>query len=106
MLEMIDLRALLVDAADRAIRYLDQLNQRPVAPTPEAVSRLEELDFPFPETGINPADALDELDSHVDAITAMSGPRYFGFVTGGTLPASLAANWLAGAWDQNAFWRR
>lgn len=103
MLEMIDLRALLVDAADRAIRYLDQLNQRPVAPTPEAVSRLEELDFPFPETGINPADALDELDSHVDAITAMSGPPYFGFVTGGTLPASLAANWLAGAWDQNAF---
>jgi glutamate/tyrosine decarboxylase-like PLP-dependent enzyme len=32
---------------------------------------------------------------------AMPGPRFFGFIIGGALPASLAANWLATAWDQN-----
>ena len=44
---------------------------------------------------------LDELGSQ--GSVASSGPRYFGFVTGGALPASIAANWLAAAWDQNAF---
>ena len=42
---------------------------------------------------------LDELGS--PATTAMAGPRFFGFVIGGSLPVTLAANWLAGAWDQN-----
>jgi glutamate/tyrosine decarboxylase-like PLP-dependent enzyme len=43
---------------------------------------------------------LDEIGS--PATVATTGGRYFGFVIGGTLPGSLAANWLAGAWDQNA----
>jgi len=44
---------------------------------------------------------LAQLDSHSGATMAMSGPRFFSFVRGGNLHASLAANWLAGAWDQN-----
>ncbi|HZG65137.1 MAG TPA: aminotransferase class V-fold PLP-dependent enzyme, partial [Herpetosiphonaceae bacterium] len=43
---------------------------------------------------------LDEVGS--PATTAMAGPRFFGFVIGGSLPVTLAANWLAGAWDQNS----
>ncbi len=43
---------------------------------------------------------LDALGS--PATVASTGGRYFGFVTGGALPATLAANMLAGAWDQNA----
>jgi glutamate/tyrosine decarboxylase-like PLP-dependent enzyme len=35
-------------------------------------------------------------------LAAIPGPRYFGFVMGGGLPAALAADWLTAAWDQNA----
>ncbi len=100
-----DLRTLLVDAAERSLRYLASLDDRGVAAEPEAVeSLLRALDEPLPEQPI-PADEilkfLDDLGS--PATVASAGGRYFGFVTGGALPASLAANWLAGAWDQNAF---
>jgi glutamate/tyrosine decarboxylase-like PLP-dependent enzyme len=47
---------------------------------------------------------LDELGS--PATVATAGPRFFGFVVGGSLPVALAANWLAGAWDQNSAFHR
>jgi glutamate/tyrosine decarboxylase-like PLP-dependent enzyme len=90
------------DAAARALRYLDGLDERRVAPDPDAVARLRELDVPLPAGPSDPAATIAELDRHSGAVMAMSGPRFFGFVIGGTLPAALAANWLAGAWDQNA----
>jgi glutamate/tyrosine decarboxylase-like PLP-dependent enzyme len=89
------------DAADRATRYLERLNDRPVAPDPQAVARLWELDIALPDAGADPEAVLAELDSYSGATMAMNGPRFFGFVIGGALPAALAANWLAGAWDQN-----
>jgi glutamate/tyrosine decarboxylase-like PLP-dependent enzyme len=96
------MRDVLLDAADRALRYLESLDERPVAPDPEAIARLHELDMPLPEGSSDPAATIAELDRHSGAVTAMSGPRFFGFVIGGTLPAALAANWLAAAWDQNS----
>ncbi len=97
------MRQLLEDAAQRAIVYLENLAERSVVPSPEAIQNLKSLDEPLPE-GSMPAEAvlcqLDEVCS--PATMAMAGPRFFGFVTGGALPATLAANWLAGAWDQNS----
>ena len=95
------MRDLLNDASARAYRYLASLDERAVAPDPDAVARLSELDIPLPAGPSDPAETLAELDRFADATMAMSGPRFFGFVTGGALPAALAANWLAGAWDQN-----
>jgi len=96
-------RALLRAAAERAANYLESLSARPVVPTAAAVAALARLDAPLPQHGSDALQTLAMLDELVSPATvAMAGPRFFGFVIGGSLPAALAANWLAGAWDQNA----
>lgn len=94
---------LLGDAATRATNYLNSLDTRNVAPTEAALARLDAFDEPLPEQPTSDATVLKQLDEIGSPATmAMAGPRFFGFVIGGSLPVTLAANWLAGAWDQNA----
>jgi glutamate/tyrosine decarboxylase-like PLP-dependent enzyme len=94
---------LLRDAATRAASYLDGLDARKVAPDPVATAALEALDAPMPVKGCDPARVIADLDAFGSPATmAMAGPRFFGFVIGGALPVTLAANWIAGAWDQNS----
>ena len=93
---------ILDDAARRARAYLASLADRPVAPPADAVERLRALDEPLPQQGCTPAQTLARLDELVTPATmAISGGRFFGFVIGGSLPVTVAANWLAAAWDQN-----
>ena len=95
---------LLQDAANRACAYLNGLDERGVAPTREALLAMSGFSGAWPEKGLEANEVLATLDQLGSPATiASAGRRYFGFVTGGSLPVALAANWLASAWDQNAF---
>jgi glutamate/tyrosine decarboxylase-like PLP-dependent enzyme len=96
---------LLQSAARRGIDYIDSLDDRAVGPAPEAVAQLaSQLDVGLPEKPALGEDILRFLDEYgAPATVASAGGRYFGFVTGAALPASLAAHWVSAAWDQNSF---
>jgi len=94
---------LLQDVAQRAERYLEDIARRRVFPTAAAVKDLERFAIPLQDEPLAPSAVLAELDAiGSPATVANAGGRYFGFVTGATLPAARAANLLAGVWDQNA----
>ncbi|HKT47930.1 MAG TPA: aminotransferase class V-fold PLP-dependent enzyme [Candidatus Acidoferrales bacterium] len=90
-------------AAEKAQAYVRDIRSRRVDPDSNALAQLATLREALPEAGTDPARVIELLDRIGSPTTvASTGGRYFGFVIGGALPASTAANWLAAAWDQNA----
>jgi len=99
------IRELLADAASRGSHYIDELHARDVGPLPGSIERLiNALDGSLPEGPSKPAEIIAFLDEYGSPATvASAGGRYFGFVTGGALPVTVATQYLAAAWDQNCF---
>ena len=90
-------------AREHARSFLAGVDRRPVAAPVNARALYDALSHPLADEGLEPAVVIDQLARDADpGLTATVGPRYFGFVIGGSLPAALAADWLVSAWDQNA----
>ncbi|WP_069159599.1 pyridoxal phosphate-dependent decarboxylase family protein [Nocardia altamirensis] len=93
-----ELPALLDAVRASAMEVLAGIESRPVARAPKAVGAEE-----FPEQGVGLRQALARFEERwAPGFSGSAGPRYFGFVTGGATPASIAGDWLTAAFDQNA----
>jgi glutamate/tyrosine decarboxylase-like PLP-dependent enzyme len=90
--------------ADYATQFLGTLDERPVRAEASTDELVEALGGPLPEEGTEDAQLLAELIAGAEpGVVGTQTGRYFGFVIGSALPASVAADWLATVWDQNAF---
>ena len=90
-------------AARLAGEWLGSLDKRPVGIPVDPATMRDRLNAPLPDEGEDPHTVISDMAAALEpGLVASPGPRYFGFVTGGSLPAALAADWLVSAWDQNS----
>jgi len=90
-------------AAELGIEFVQGLPERHVGALTDAAALATQLGGLLPEEGMDPVAVVEEMARAFDpGLVASAGPRYFGFVIGGQLPAAAGADWLTGAWSQVA----
>ena len=100
---MPDRRALLRQTAELAADFLEGLDTRPVHAQATHEELIATMGGSLPARGEAPGEVVSDLATIAEpGLIGSAGPRYFGFVIGGSLPSALAADWLTSAWDQNA----
>lgn len=91
---------LLRRTTELALDYLNGLPERPVGPPVDHDALVAALAKPLADQGEDPMTVIEQLVRDADpGLVAVAGPRYFGFVHGGAVPASVAADWLVSTWD-------
>src|ERR1700738_4178131 len=100
MMESLLGQPLLHRTREHAFRFLRSLRDRRVAPTARREELSGALRVPLSEAGEDATSVIDSLAAGAEpGLLATAGPRFFGFVIGGSLPVSVAADWLAAVWD-------
>jgi glutamate/tyrosine decarboxylase-like PLP-dependent enzyme len=99
----VDERELLHQTADHAADFLATLDDRRITPSATLEELRARLGGALPREGLDPRAVIASLVDGVEGgIVGIPSGRYFGFVIGGALPSSLAADWLTSTWDQNS----
>lgn len=89
-------------AAQRSIELYEDMDHEHVAARVGYDELLRRFNAPMPETGIDPVDVFEELFREArDGTVSSGGPRFFGWVIGGSLPSAIATDWLVSTWEQN-----
>src|SRR5581483_8852355 len=97
------LKKALAAAYDQAIAYVDQLESMPVCANAALETLRQQLTKSLNESGLPPEQVVGELARDVrGGLHAISVGRFFAWVNGGSVPASVGADWLTSIWDQNA----
>jgi glutamate/tyrosine decarboxylase-like PLP-dependent enzyme len=100
---MSDERELLRRTSEIAADFLDSLDERPVFPQVSLEDVADALGGPLPDASSDPLEVIELMAREIErGVVATAGPRYFGYVIGGAVPASVAADWLTTVWDQCA----
>src|SRR3954465_8358098 len=100
---MSDAPRVLTRAAALASDYLATLPARAFARSGDLAALRASMGGPLPDQPSDPVEVIESLAAAADpGVVATAGPRFFGFVIGGSLPAAVGADWLTAAWDQNA----
>ena len=100
---MNDERKILERVLDEATGFLDGLPGRPVAARTDVDGVAAALRRPLSDEGAEPMEVIEELIAGAEpGVLAIPSGRFFGWVMGGVLPVTLAADWLTSTWDQNA----
>jgi glutamate/tyrosine decarboxylase-like PLP-dependent enzyme len=100
---MTDERKILDRVLEEATAFLDGLHDRRVAARTDVDGVAAALRRPLPDEGAEPLEVIEELIAGAEpGVLAIPSGRFFGWVMGGVLPATLAADWLTSTWDQNA----
>lgn len=101
MYKEVDEKIIFEKASQFAKEYLESVFERNVYPTEQAIADLDKFDESMPLDSTNANDVIQFLNEYGSPATVTTtGARYFGFVSGGAIPVSLAAKVISTFWDQ------